>query len=97
MEQQFADELLQARADAMAQFTKDRTNVGPLTLILSNYIAQELWTPALEVSQTVAQARPDDVNLCRVMGFIYGQKYQTDKAKAMYLKAGDAVPDSATP
>jgi len=82
----------QAQADAMAQFQKDASNVGPLTLLLSNYVAQELWTPALEVSLAMAQVRPDDANLCRVMGFIYGQKYQVDKSRAMYRKAGDDEP-----
>lgn len=86
-------ELEKARTTAMAEFKKDPTNVSPLTLLLSNYLALDLYAPALEVSQVLSQQCPDDANLCRIMGFIYSQRFQTEKSKALYKKAGDPVSD----
>lgn len=83
-----AKKVTEARQAADEQFKAAPEDVTPLVLLMTVYSDNSLYTPALEVAQQIALLRPEDTNLYLIMGKLYEARRETDKADAMFRKAG---------
>lgn len=88
LEQPVAEKIEAARAAAEEQFKQDPHDVTPLVILMAIYDENGLYTPALKVAEQIALLRPDDTNLYYIMGKLYLARRETDKADAMFNKAG---------